>query len=131
VFSDIATASLPLRAFFSTESKVDEFVSTYLQTTTSRYTEYITERIATINASLPRPTPTSGTSPKAPTTPSPRALKRSRSRISVSKTDENRSPRAKEAKALKHAKLLQAMQDVERSLGSMEMEEVFTINGVF
>jgi hypothetical protein len=64
----------------------------------------------------------------SPKTPSPRTLKRTHSRISVA---ENISPRAKEMKALRNAKLLKAMKDVERTLGSLEMEERIGANGVF
>jgi hypothetical protein len=140
VFSDIATSTLPLRAFFPTQEKIDDYLSKYLQATQSEYTDSIDQRIAGINSLIPDPSPLSK-SPKAPTTPSPKTLKRSRSRISSGPSainDENHpenefghSPRAKEAKAVKHAKLLQVMRDVERSLGTMEMHEREMGNGVF
>lgn len=75
-----------------------------------------------------------------------RTLKRTHSRASLSTpNDENRSPQslqssqslyksrisASEIKGLKNAKLLKALRDVEKTLGSMEVEEQQRMNEVF
>jgi len=123
VFSNISTTSLPLRAFFPTQEKCEEYISTYLQQISSTYQNHTNGCIQTINALQP-PLVSAPTSLK---TPSPKNLKRTHSRISL----ENISPRAKEMKALKNAKLLKAMREVESTLGSLEMEERIGVNGVF
>jgi hypothetical protein len=123
VFSNISTTSLPLRAFFPTQERCEDYISTYLQQISSTYQNHTNACIQTINALQPplvsAPTPLK--------TPSPKNLKRTHSRISL----ENISPRAKEMKALKNAKLLKAMREVESTLGSLEMEERIGVNGVF
>jgi hypothetical protein len=121
VFSNISTTSLPLRAFFPTQEGCEEYISTYLQQISSTYQNHTNACIQTINALQP----SLASSPIR--TPSPKKLKRTHSRISL----ENISPRAKEMKALKNAKLLKAMREVESTLGSLEMEERIGVNGVF
>jgi hypothetical protein len=122
VFSNISTTSLPLRAFFPTQEGCEGYISTYLQQISSTYQDHINACIQNINTLQAQLV----SSPKF-STPSPKNLKRTHSRISL----ENISPRAKEMKALKNAKLLKAMREVESTLGSLEMEERIGINGVY
>jgi hypothetical protein len=124
VFSNISTTTLPLRAFFPTQERCEEYISTYLQQISSTYQGHTNGCIQTINALQP---PLVSSAPTSLKTPSPKNLKRTHSRISL----ENISPRAKEMKALKNAKLLKAMREVESTLGSLEMEERIGVNGVF
>lgn len=151
MFSELASENLPLRAFFPTETGVEEYKSKSLDRLQSTYANTIDNSISTLatiqaqilttrqeSPPITRPTP-DGTSPtKRHTTPfsSPkesRTLKRTHSRVSLSgANDENRSPRrASEIKAVKNAKLLKALRDVEKTLGSMEVEEQHRYNEVF
>jgi hypothetical protein len=124
--SNISTSVLPLRAFFQTREGCEEYTAGYLRQVQVGYGVQVDSCISTINRL--QAITTSSIASLSPKTPSPRTLKRTHSRISVA---ENISPRAKEMKALRNAKLLKAMKDVERTLGSLEMEERIGANGVF
>ena len=127
VLSNISTSALPLRAFFQVREGCEEYIAGYLRQVQMGYAARIDKCINTINR-LQSPTSVKASLSPTPKTPSPKTLKRTHSRISIA---ENISPRAKEMKALKNAKLLKAMKDVERTLGSLEMEERIGLNGVF
>lgn len=151
MFSEIATEQLPVRAFYPADLGVQEYTTAYLDSLQSVYIKKVDDLISTlagIQARSTTSTPphesnntaaysnTENMSPskRIPTSPKEsRALKRSHSRASLSApNDENRSPhRASETKALKNAKLLKALRDVEKTLGSMEVEEQQRLNEVF
>jgi hypothetical protein len=132
VLSNISTATLPLRAFFTTQDECDEYITDYLHNLQNGYKQHAAECMSTINRLHPvvSPSKAKGTTTPNPKTPSPKTLKRNHSRISLV-ADEKISPRAKEVKAGKNAKLLKAMRDVEKTLGGLEMEERWEVNGVF
>ena len=147
MFSEIATERLPIRAFYPTESGVEEYKTNYLDSVHSGYEHKVDHFVSTLasiqSQSQPHLTATHDESTtKTTITLSPkgsRTLKRTHSRASLSApNDENRSPRsprkvlaASQIKALKNAKLLKALRDVEKTLGSMEVEEQQRLNEVF
>lgn len=163
MFSEIATERLPIRAFYPTESGVEEYKLNYLDSLHSGYEKKVDTSVSALASiqsqsqsqlhsadqdDTTTKTLTYGTSPSksktslSTSTSSPkesRTLKRSHSRASLSTpNDENRSPRsprrvapASEIKALKNAKLLKALREVEKTLGSMEVEEQQRLNEVF
>lgn len=156
VFSEISAERLPIRAFYTTDSGVQQHIASYLDALQLRYSKLVDEQVsvlarlsATSRSILESPkadlTTTHSSTRSPPTSPSnvstsspskeQRTLKRSHSRASLTTpNDENRSPhRAGEVKAIKNAKLLKALRDVEKTLGSMEVEieEQQRMNEVF
>ena len=143
IFGEIAAERLPIRAFYPAESGIEDYRTRYLDGLESAYRGKVDKwisKLAEIQSQFTKPDLPTSTSPNrsisASLTTSPkesRTLKRTHSRASLNTaTDENRSPRrASETKALKNAKLLKALRDVEKTLGSMEVEEQQRVNEVF
>lgn len=105
------------------QSGVDDFISEYLTRVRSSYANSVEQHIAELARTLP---PLAVAPVYEPATPPKdgRALKRSHSKVSLA-NDENRSPRertASETKAMRNAKLLKALRDVEQTLCSLEVE---------
>lgn len=135
VFGELASQTLPLESYWPA-AMAQEIVNGYLSTTIKQYEKYVAEELDELGRLLVSPgkgkvthirtsevlstsDPDAGQSPTA-------SIKIGIKRGRLSSNENLRvSPNAKQVKAAKNAKLLQAMAEVNRTLEGMEMDAVY------
>ncbi|ORX38670.1 SAC3/GANP/Nin1/mts3/eIF-3 p25 family-domain-containing protein [Kockovaella imperatae] len=135
VFGEMAGQTLLLESYWPA-SVAQEVVKGYLSTTTKQYEKYLSLKLDVLGRMLVSPAKNKSTSIRTSEVPlsyesnsenSPIPSVKigiKRGRLSSSENLKS-SPNAKQIKAAKNAKLLQAMAEVNRTLGEMDMDAVY------